>query len=57
MYKKAGPEKKETGLPPSSIKLETKPPNYNGDHIYLNPRYEGCLTRLPVDNGLYLYYV
>lgn len=57
MYKKAGPEKKESGLPPSSIKLETKPPNYNGDHIYLNPRYEGFLTRLIVDSCLYLYSV
>lgn len=55
MYKKADPEKKESGLPPSSIKLEPKLPNYNGDHFYLNPRYEGFLIRLPVDNSLYLY--
>lgn len=55
MFKKADPEKNESGLPPSSTKLETKSPNYNGDHFHLNPRYEGFRIGLPVGNNLYLY--
>lgn len=54
MYKKADPERKDSALLASSIKLETKPPIYNGDHFHLNPRYEGFRIGLSATAYIYI---